>query len=79
MDSHPIRTLEYIKSLGIKAGVSLNPATSEDKITYLLDYCDLILVMLVNPGFGGQKTIVSQIEKLRNIRKLLKLKRRKFC
>ena len=77
-DSHPIRTLEYIKSLGIKAGVSLNPATSEDKITYLLDYCDLILVMLVNPGFGGQKTIVSQIEKLRNIRNTIKAKKKEI-
>ncbi len=71
-DNHPIRTLEYIKSLGIKAGVSINPATNEASVKYLLDYCDLILVMLVNPGFGGQKTIKSQIKKLCNINKMIR-------
>lgn len=71
-EAHPIRTLEYIKSLGIKAGVSLNPATSENNLKYLLDYCDLILVMLVNPGFGGQKTIKSQIKKLCSINKMVR-------
>ncbi len=68
-DNHPIRTLEHIKSLGLKAGISINPATSEENLRYLLDYCDLILVMLVNPGFGGQKTIISQIKKLQRIKK----------
>ncbi len=71
-DNHPIRTLEYIKSLGIKAGVSINPATSEENVKYLLDFCDLILVMLVNPGFGGQKTINAQIKKLCSIDKMIK-------
>ena len=70
-EKHPIRTLEHIKSLGIKAGVSINPATSEESLKYLLDYCDLILVMLVNPGFGGQKTIKSQVKKLYNINKMI--------
>ena len=73
-EAHPIRTLEYIKSLGIKAGVSINPATSESNLKYLLDYCDLILVMLVNPGFGGQKTIKSQINKLWSINKMVREK-----
>ncbi|MDC3024130.1 ribulose-phosphate 3-epimerase [Alphaproteobacteria bacterium] len=70
-EKHPIRTLEYIRSLGIKAGISINPATSEESLKYLLDYCDLILVMLVNPGFGGQKTIKSQIKKLYNLKKMI--------
>ena len=70
-DAYPIRTLEYIKSLGIKAGISINPGTSEKNIEYLLDFCDLILVMLVNPGFGGQKTINSQIKKLSKVNKMI--------
>ena len=70
-ENHPIRTLEYIRSLGIKAGVSINPATTEENLKYILDYCDLILVMLVNPGFGGQKTIMSQLKKLSNIKEMI--------
>ena len=70
-ENHPIRTLEYIRSLGIKAGVSINPATTEENLKYILDYCDLILVMLVNPGFGGQKTIMSQVKKLSNIKEMI--------
>ena len=70
-EKHPIRTLEYIRSLGIKAGVSINPATTEENLKYILDYCDLILVMLVNPGFGGQKTIMSQLKKLSNIKEMI--------
>ena len=70
-EKHPIRTLEYIRSLGIKAGVSINPATTEENLKYILDYCDLILVMLVNPGFGGQKTIMSQVKKLSNIKEMI--------
>ena len=78
-ESHPIRTLEYIKSLGIKAGISINPATSEESLKYLLDYCDLILVMLVNPGFGGQKTMKSQIIKLRNICEMIQKNIKIYC
>ncbi len=70
-DEHPIRTLEYIRLKGIKAGVSINPATHESNLEYVLDYCDMILIMLVNPGFGGQKTITSQIKKLEKIRSLI--------
>ena len=69
---HPIRTLDYIKSKGIKAGIAINPATPEVVLESLLDYCDLILVMLVNPGFGGQKTILSQIKKVKSISAMLK-------
>ena len=78
VDNHPIRTLQYIKSKGINAGIAINPATPEKSLEYLLDYCDLILVMLVNPGFGGQKTIHSQIEKVKNINKMLLSKNKKI-
>ena len=71
-DLHPIRTLDYIKRKGIKAGIAINPATPEVVLESLLDYCDLILVMLVNPGFGGQKTILSQIKKVKSISAMLK-------
>ena len=70
-DKHPIRTLQYIKSKGIKAGISINPATHENSLEYTLDYCDLILIMLVNPGFGGQKTITSQIKKLERLKNIV--------
>ena len=71
-DLHPIRTLDYIKCKGIKAGIAINPATPEAVLESLLEYCDLILVMLVNPGFGGQKTILSQIKKVKSISAMLK-------
>ena len=63
--------MEQIRLKGIKAGVSINPATHESNLEYVLDYCDMILIMLVNPGFGGQKTITSQIKKLEKIRSLI--------
>jgi ribulose-phosphate 3-epimerase len=66
---HLHRTLQLIKSLGKKAGVSLNPATPIDLIDYVLGDIDLILVMSVNPGFGGQSFIDSQIDKIRALRK----------
>jgi len=71
-DQHPIRTLDYIKNKGVKAGIAINPATPEHVLEGLLDYCDLILVMLVNPGFGGQKTIPSQIKKVKAVNHMLK-------
>ena len=71
-DQHPIRTLDYIKNKGVKAGIAINPATPEYVLESLLDYCDLILVMLVNPGFGGQKTIPSQIKKVKAVSNILK-------
>ena len=71
-DQHPIRTLDYIKNKGVKAGIAINPATPEHVLEGLLDYCDLILIMLVNPGFGGQKMIPSQIKKVKAVSNMLK-------
>ncbi len=65
---HTHRTLQAIKGLGKKAGISLNPATPESAIDYLYDQLDLILVMSVNPGFGGQSFITSQLRKIESIR-----------
>jgi ribulose-phosphate 3-epimerase len=66
---HLHRTLQLIKSLGKKAGVSLNPATPLAAVDHVLGDVDLILVMTVNPGFGGQSFISSQIEKIRALRR----------
>ena len=66
--THLHRTLQRIRALGKRAGVSLNPHTSEDFLDYILPELDLILVMSVNPGFGGQSFIPSQLEKIRRIR-----------
>jgi ribulose-phosphate 3-epimerase len=68
---HLDRTLQLIRSLGKKAGVSLNPATPEDLIAYVLDKIDLVLVMSVNPGFGGQSFIESQVDKIARIKKMI--------
>src|SRR6185503_2040039 len=62
---HLDRTLQAIRALGKKAGVSLCPATSEGAIEYVLDRVDLVLVMTVNPGFGGQSFLESQLDKIR--------------
>ncbi|MEC9369155.1 MAG: ribulose-phosphate 3-epimerase [Pseudomonadota bacterium] len=70
-DKHLDRSLQVIRGLGKKAGVSLNPATPESTIEHVLDMVDLILVMTVNPGFGGQSFIQSQCEKVRRIRKMI--------
>jgi ribulose-phosphate 3-epimerase len=64
---HLDRSLALIKSLGAKAGVSLNPATPESVIEYVLDKLDLILVMSVNPGFGGQSFIPAAVEKVKKL------------
>jgi len=69
--THLDRSLQAIRSLGKKAGVSLNPATPENVIEYVLDRLDLVLVMSVNPGFGGQAFIPSQIEKVRRIKRMI--------
>ncbi|MDX5594666.1 ribulose-phosphate 3-epimerase [Pseudovibrio sp. SPO723] len=68
---HLDRSLQAIKDQGKKAGVSLNPATPESSLEYVLDRLDLILVMTVNPGFGGQKFIPSMIEKTRRIKQMI--------
>ncbi|PCI64339.1 MAG: ribulose-phosphate 3-epimerase [Kordiimonadales bacterium] len=65
---HPHRTLQAIRAEGVKAGISLNPSTPESSIEYLYDTLDLILVMSVNPGFGGQSFIYSQLKKIEAIR-----------
>ncbi len=66
---HLHRTVQHIKSLGKKAGVSLNPATPAKMLDYVLEEVDLVLVMSVNPGFGGQSFIDSQLRKIEAIRK----------
>ncbi|MDH5411611.1 MAG: ribulose-phosphate 3-epimerase [Alphaproteobacteria bacterium] len=66
---HVHRTIQLIKSLGKKAGVSLNPSTPVSAIDYLLDDVDMVLVMSVNPGFGGQSFIESQLDKLAELRR----------
>jgi len=68
---HLHRSLQLIKSLGKKAGVSLTPHSPPSLIEYVLGDVDLVLVMSVNPGFGGQKFIPSQLEKIRELRRLI--------
>lgn len=70
--THLHRTLQLIKSLDAKAGVALNPATPLSCIEYIVDQLDFVLVMSVNPGFGGQKFIDSSIEKIRQLSAMLK-------
>jgi len=68
---HLDRSLQLIRSLGRKAGVSLNPATDEQTLAYVLDRVDLILVMSVNPGFGGQVFIPNALDKIARIRAMI--------
>jgi ribulose-phosphate 3-epimerase len=68
---HIHRTLQAIRGAGMKAGLALNPGTGLDAVPHLLDMVDLICVMTVNPGFGGQKFIQSQIDKVRSLRALI--------
>jgi ribulose-phosphate 3-epimerase len=68
---HIHRTLQAIRAHGIKAGLALNPATGLDSLSYLLDMVDLVCVMTVNPGFGGQKFIHSQVDKVRALRAMI--------
>ena len=70
-DKHLDRLLQQIKSYGVKAGVSLNPPTPESVLEYVSDKLDLVLVMTVNPGFGGQVFIKSQIEKMKRIKAMI--------
>ena len=73
---HAHRTVQAIKALGKKAGVSLNPGTPVEVLDYLIDDIDLVLVMSVNPGFGGQSFIHSQLDKIRTIRSMIDAKGR---
>ena len=68
---HPHRTLEMIKAGGAKAGLVLNPGTPLSALDWLLESCDMVLLMSVNPGFGGQRFIPSTVEKVRTLRALL--------
>lgn len=69
--NHPHRVLQIIKSYGVKAGIAINPGTSLETLKYLIDELDLILIMSVNPGFGGQKFIPKVKEKIIETRKLI--------
>ena len=69
--NHLQRHLRQIKDLGAKAGVSLNPATPIDCLNYVLDDLDLILIMSVNPGFGGQQFIPTTLQKLQDVKRLV--------
>jgi ribulose-phosphate 3-epimerase len=68
---HLHRSLQAIRGLGKKAGVALNPGTPEDAISYVLDVCDLVLVMSVNPGFGGQAFLPSAIDKVARVKAMI--------
>ena len=68
---HIHRTMQAIRANGAKAGIALNPATPASAVEYLLDMVDLVCVMTVNPGFGGQKFIHSQIEKVAQLRAMI--------
>jgi ribulose-phosphate 3-epimerase len=67
-DKHLDRSLQVIKGLGKKCGVSLNPSTPESALEYVIDQLDLVLVMSVNPGFGGQSFLESQLDKISKIK-----------
>ena len=69
-DRHLDRTINYIKSFGVKAGVALNPATPVESIKYLIKNLDMVLIMSVNPGFGGQKYIPYCGEKIKEVKKI---------
>ena len=68
---HIDRTLQFIKSFNVKSGIVLNPSTSESVLEYLLDKVDMITIMSVNPGFGGQNFITSQLKKIEKVRKMV--------
>ena len=68
---HLQRTLSYIRALGKKAGVALNPHTPADTLKYVLDDLDLVLVMSVNPGFGGQKFLEAVLPKIAHVKQML--------
>jgi ribulose-phosphate 3-epimerase len=70
---HLQRTLSHIRALGKKSGVALNPATCADTLKYVLGDIDLVLVMSVNPGFGGQKFINAVLPKITEVKQMLKL------
>lgn len=68
---HPHRTLGYIRSKGVKAGIVYNPGTPLDSLKHLIDMVDMVLLMSVNPGFGGQKFIPSVLDKLKEAKEII--------
>ena len=68
--THLHRTIQQIKAHGVKAAVSLNPATSVESLKYIIDELDMVLLMSVNPGFGGQKFIPSTLDKIKEVRSM---------
>ncbi len=68
---HPHRVIQKIKDAGCKAGIVLNPGTSHDEIEYLVDYVDMVLLMTVNPGFGGQQFIPEMLSKIQCVRAMI--------
>lgn len=69
--THLHRTVSKIKEMGLKAGVALNPATSLRELDYILEDIDMVLIMTVNPGFGGQSFIPGSLNKIRNLKKMI--------
>lgn len=70
-ETHPIRVCEEIRANGIHPGVVLNPHTSLESLKYLLDYVDMVLLMSVNPGFGGQSFLPHTVQKVRDLRAMI--------
>ena len=68
---HPHRTLSYIRAQGVKAGIVYNPATPVDSLAYLLDHVDMVLLMTVNPGFGGQRFLPEVLPKIEQVRRMI--------
>ena len=69
--THPHRLIERVRNLGCGVGMVLNPGTSEDELEFLADMLDMVLVMTVNPGFGGQAFISDMVRKIRNVRAMM--------
>ncbi|MBQ3390636.1 MAG: ribulose-phosphate 3-epimerase [Firmicutes bacterium] len=69
--THLHRTVQYIRSLGVKAGVAINPATSLRTLDEILEYIDMVIIMTVNPGFGGQSFIESGLRKIYELREMI--------
>jgi len=74
-EKHPHRLIQKIKSYGIKAGVVLNPHTTIDSLKHIIEELDIVLLMSVNPGFGGQKFIPEVINKAKELKELINLKK----
>ncbi len=72
-ETHLDRVIDYIKSFGVKVGIAINPGVHENILEYVLEKIDLVLVMSVNPGFGGQVFLESQLRKIANIRRMIDL------